>query len=51
MVLVGFALAWLVNPLWLALSGFVGCGLVFAGVTGFCGMGVILSRMPWNRTS
>ena len=48
-VIVGFLLAYAVNPWWLALSAFVGCGLVFAGVTGFCGMGVILSKMPWNR--
>ena len=38
---------------WLSLywlSAFVGAGLVFAGTTGFCGLGVLLSRMPWNRT-
>ncbi|MEG2140828.1 MAG: rhodanese family protein [Bilophila sp.] len=33
--------------LWLA--GFVGAGLVFAGVSGFCGLGILLSHMPWNR--
>ncbi|MBI2174946.1 MAG: DUF2892 domain-containing protein [Candidatus Omnitrophica bacterium] len=32
---------------WLAL--FVGAGLVFAGISGTCGMAVLLSRMPWNR--
>lgn len=31
------------------LAGFVGCGLVFAGVTDTCGMAMILARMPWNR--
>ena len=31
------------------LSAFVGAGLVFAGVTGFCGLGLLLARMPWNR--
>ena len=30
-------------------SGFVGAGLVFAGVTGFCGMARMLGLMPWNR--
>jgi len=48
-ILAGFALAAAVNPAWLALPAFVGAGLIFAGVTGFCGMGVILARMPWNR--
>jgi len=50
-VLTGFVLAAFLNPAWLALSAFAGVGLIFAGVTGFCGMGVILSRMPWNRPS
>jgi hypothetical protein len=31
------------------LSGFVGAGLIFAGVTDFCGMGLLLARMPWNK--
>ena len=30
---------------------FVGAGLVFAGVTDTCGMGLLLARMPWNRVS
>ncbi|MCG5236792.1 DUF2892 domain-containing protein [Xanthobacter oligotrophicus] len=42
-------LAWLVHPAFIALSGFVGAGLVFAGVTDFCGMGLLLARAPWNR--
>ena len=31
------------------LAGFVGCGLVFAGVTDTCGMAMLLARMPWNQ--
>jgi rhodanese-related sulfurtransferase len=30
-------------------SAFVGAGLVFAGITGFCGMARVLEIMPWNR--
>jgi len=26
-----------------------GAGLVFAGVSGFCGMAVLLAKMPWNQ--
>jgi rhodanese-related sulfurtransferase len=49
LVLLGLVLARLAHPAFLALSAFVGAGLVFAGVTDFCGMGLLLARMPWNR--
>jgi hypothetical protein len=42
-------LAWQVHPAFIALSAFVGAGLVFAGVTDFCGMGLLLAKMPWNK--
>jgi rhodanese-related sulfurtransferase len=49
LVLTGALLAHFVNPLWIILSGFVGAGLVFAGITDTCGMGMLLARMPWNN--
>lgn len=49
LVLLGAVLGWLVHPAGMALSAFVGAGLVFAGVTDTCGMGLLLARMPWNR--
>jgi rhodanese-related sulfurtransferase len=49
LVLVGLALGWFVHPYLYALSAFIGAGLVFAGVTDWCGMGMLLARMPWNR--
>lgn len=33
-----------------ALAGFFGGMLIFAGVTGWCGLALLLSRMPWNRS-
>lgn len=30
-------------------AGFVGAMLIFAGLTGWCGMAMVLARMPWNR--
>ena len=36
------------HPMYL-LTAFVGAGLLFAGLTGFCGLGLLLARMPWNR--
>lgn len=49
LVLLGVLLGWLAHPVFSALSAFVGAGLVFAGVTDTCGMGMLLARMPWNQ--
>jgi rhodanese-related sulfurtransferase len=49
LVLVGVMLGWLVHPSLYGLSAFIGAGLVFAGITDTCGMGMMLARMPWNQ--
>jgi rhodanese-related sulfurtransferase len=49
LVLVGSALGFLVHPYFIGLAAFVGAGLVFAGITDTCGMGMLLARMPWNQ--
>ena len=46
---VGAILALVVNSWFAVLPLFLGCGLLFAGITGTCGMALILARMPWNR--
>ncbi|MCW8130696.1 MAG: rhodanese-like domain-containing protein [Planctomycetota bacterium] len=51
LVLGGALLSWFVHPAYVALSGFVGAGLIFAGITDTCGMGVMLARMPWNQAA
>lgn len=51
LVLVGSALGAFVSPYWIGLAAFVGAGLVFAGITDTCGMGLLLARMPWNQVS
>ncbi len=51
LVLLGIILGWLVHPAFFGLAAFVGAGLVFAGITDTCGMGMILARMPWNQCS
>jgi rhodanese-related sulfurtransferase len=51
LVLTGVLLGAFVSEWFLILPGFVGAGLVFAGVTDTCGMGMILARMPWNQVS
>jgi rhodanese-related sulfurtransferase len=45
----GAILALTVNRWFAALPLVIGCGLLFAGVTGTCGMALLLARMPWNR--
>ena len=49
LVVAGTLLGFLVSPAWLALSGFVGAGLMFSGITDSCTMGLLISKLPWNR--
>ena len=51
LVLTGAVLSHWVHPWWIGLSGFVGAGLIFAGITDTCGMGLLLARMPWNNVA
>lgn len=50
LIVTGVGLGYGVNPAYFILSGAVGAGLIFAGVSGFCGMAKLLMAMPWNRT-
>ena len=47
--LVGAVLALAVHPWFAGIPAFIGAGLLFAGLTDTCGMGMLLARMPWNR--
>ncbi|WP_026067772.1 rhodanese family protein [Pusillimonas noertemannii] len=49
LILLGAVLGATVSPWFHALSAAIGAGLVFAGLSGFCGMARLLMRMPWNR--
>ncbi|TNV22015.1 DUF2892 domain-containing protein [Buttiauxella sp. B2] len=49
LILVGVVLGYTTDSRLFLLSGFVGAGLLFAGVSGFCGMASLLLKMPWNR--
>jgi rhodanese-related sulfurtransferase len=49
LVFIGVLLGWFVHPAFVWLAGFVGAGLVFAGITDFCGMGLLLAKAPWNQ--
>ena len=47
-VFVGTLLGLFVHPGFFGLPAFVGAGLVFAGITDTCGMGMMLAKCPWN---
>lgn len=49
LVVAGAVLAYFAHPAWIALSAVVGAGLMFAGITDTCGLGMLLARMPWNN--
>ncbi|GDY13388.1 sulfurtransferase [Planctomycetota bacterium] len=51
LVVIGVTLGLTVHPGAFALAGFVGAGLVFAGITDWCGMGLLMAKMPWNQGS
>ncbi len=48
LVLSGSVLGYAVSPWFYFLCAAVGCGLLIAGLTGFCGMARLLKHMPWN---
>ena len=51
LVLLGVVLGHAISPAFYAVSAFVGAGLTFAGISGWCGMAKLLALMPWNRVT
>lgn len=51
LILSGVVLAQAVHPAFIGISAFVGAGLTFAGISGWCGMAKLLAVMPWNRSA
>ncbi|MEG3439733.1 rhodanese-like domain-containing protein [Pannus brasiliensis CCIBt3594] len=49
LVLTGTLLGAFVSPRFLLLSGFVGAGLLFAGISNTCALGILLAKLPYNR--
>lgn len=48
-VLVGALLGILVHPYFAGIAAFVGAGLMFAGITDSCALGMLIAKMPWNQ--
>lgn len=49
LILTGVVLGYSIDSRLFLLAGFTGAGLLFAGVSGICGMANLLLKMPWNR--
>ena len=49
LILTGIILSNVVNPWFLGVSIFVCCGLIYAGLTDNCLMGMLLMRLPYNK--
>jgi hypothetical protein len=37
------------NVYFAGIPAFVGAGLMFAGITDSCAMGMLIAKMPWNQ--
>lgn len=48
-ICVGTFLSYAISPMFLLFTGFLGVGLIFAGLSGFCGLALLLAKMPWNQ--
>jgi hypothetical protein len=48
---IGATLALTISPWFAVIPLLAGCGLLFAGLTGFCGLALLLAKMPWNRAT
>jgi rhodanese-related sulfurtransferase len=51
LVFFGVVLSLVVHPYFIAISGFVGFGLAFTATIDWCGMGLLIAKMPWNKRS
>ena len=48
-ILLGVSLGYAVHPGFLLLAALFGAGLVNAGLTGWCGLAILMAKMPWNQ--
>jgi len=47
--LAGILLSWFAHPWFIGISIFVACGLIYAGLTDNCMMGMLLMKLPYNK--
>lgn len=49
-LIISSLLGYFVNPSFILVATFIGCGLSFAGLTGTCYLARVIAKMPWNKT-
>ena len=49
LLITGSALGYFLTPAFFLLTGLIGVGLTIAGATGFCGLALLMARLPWNQ--
>ena len=49
LVLLGIIMSWLLHWAFIFIPAFVSCGLIYAGLTDNCLMGMLLMKLPYNK--
>jgi rhodanese-related sulfurtransferase len=49
LVILSVILSRTVDPNWIWLSAFIGAALIFVGLTNWCGLALVIAKMPWNQ--
>jgi len=49
LVFLGVLLSLFVHPYFIVIAGIIGFGLAFTATIDWCGMGLLIAKMPWNK--
>lgn len=49
LLIAGSASGYFLGTAFFLLTGIIGAGLAIAGATGFCGLALLIAKMPWNQ--
>lgn len=50
-LLIGALFTYFFSPAFILISAFISIGLIFAALSGTCGLQMILAKMPWNQST
>jgi hypothetical protein len=49
LVLLGIIMSWFIHWAFILISLFISCGLIYAGLSDNCLMGMLLMKLPYNK--